>query len=119
MILSPTQMQALADDMRRRFESNAMAMLREAFPESTARHPDDTLRLFVRHGIERARLAGIETVSEVERWLRLMMRLGPYFDVDETLSEVRAALLGDLELYGPFRLDAAEALAERIATASA
>lgn len=115
MIVSSDQMRVLAEDVRRRFELRSMAMLRQSFPRSTERHPDDTLRLFVRHGIERARLARLDTVAEIERWLRLMMRLGAYFDVDERLSEVQAALLGNLELHGPLRLDAAEALAERFA----
>ena len=118
MIVSSDQMRVLAEDVRRRFELRSVAMLRRAFPQSTQRHPDDTLRLFVRHGIERARLAGLNTVADVERWLRLMMRLGAYFDVDERWPEVRTALLGNLELHGPLRLDAAEALAARLAPES-
>jgi hypothetical protein len=47
-----------------------------------------------------------------------MMRLGAYFDVDERWPQVRTALLGNLELYGPLRLDAAEALAARLALES-
>lgn len=115
MIVTPDQMQTLTEAARRRGEARWIARLREAFPRSTARHPDETLRLFVRHGLERARLAGIEAPAEVERWLRLMMRLGAYFDTDARLAEVAAALAGDLTLPAAGRLDAAEALAARVA----
>jgi hypothetical protein len=72
--------------------------------------------VFVRHGIERAKLSRMDSVSEVQRWLRLMLRLGPYFDSDDAphLAGIRAALV-NLEIYGPLRLDEAEALASVIA----
>jgi hypothetical protein len=117
MIVTPDQMRVMNEAVRRREEARWVRRLREAFPESTARHPDDTLRMFARHGVERARLAAIEMPAEVERWLGLMMRLGAYFDADERLAEVRAALLGDLAQPAAARLDAAEALAERVAPA--
>ena len=112
------QMAALGAAMRRQFEVDALAMLRRDHPQATARHPDDVMQLFVRHGIERARLGGIDTVSDVQRWLRLMLRLGPYFDSDDAphLGGVRAAL-ANVEIWGPLRLDEAEALAEHIAPA--
>jgi hypothetical protein len=108
------QMKAMAEAMRCRFETEAMAMLRRMYPESTARHPDETLQLFVRHGIQRARLNGLDAVTDIERWLRLMMRLGPHFDSDERLVDIRG-VLGRVEIYGPLRLEEVETMASRIA----
>ncbi len=112
------QMRQLGQGMRRSFETDALAMLRQRFPESTASHPDGTLRLFVRHGIERARVHGLVTVAEVQRWLALMMRLGAYFDAGEQreLAPVREAL-AHLEVYGALRLDAAELAADAVTPA--
>jgi hypothetical protein len=115
MIVTSVQMQIMTEAVRQREEARWVARLREVFPGATARHPDETLRLFVRHGVERARLARLEAPADVERWLRLMMRLGAYFDTDARLAEVAAALLGDLEQPAAGRLDAAEALAARLA----
>ena len=115
MIVTPDQMQIMNEAVRQREEARWVARLRAAFPGSTARHPDETLRLFVRHGVERARLARLEAPAEVERWLRLMMRLGAYFDADARFAEVGTALLGDLGQPAAARLAAAEALAARLA----
>lgn len=114
--ITTEQMKALGAGMRRQFEIDALALLRGAYPQATSRHSDDVMQLFVRHGIERARLSGMQTVAEVQRWLRLMLRLGPYFDTDESahLAGVRAAL-ANVEIYGPLRLAKAEALAVAVA----
>jgi hypothetical protein len=114
--ITEAQMKVLGAAMRRQFEVDALAMLRRMHPQATGRHPDATLRLFVRHGIDRARLSRMESVGEVQRWLRLMLRLGPYFDSDDAphLAGIRAAL-ANIEVHGPLRLDEAEALASTIA----
>lgn len=116
MQITEAQMKVLGAAMRRQFEIDALAMLRRLHPQTTGRHSDDALQLFVRHGVERAKFSRLESVSEVQRWLRPMLRLGPYFDSDDTphLSGIRAAL-GNVEVYGPLRLDEAEALASAIA----
>jgi hypothetical protein len=113
--ITAAQMKSLGDAMRRQFEIDALAMLRRMHPLTTVRHRDETMQLFVRHGIDRARLSRLETVSDVQRWLRLMLRLGPYFDTDDAphLAGIRAAL-GNVEVYGPLRLDEAEALAQAV-----
>jgi len=110
------QMAALGQAMRRGFVHDAIARLRRRFPEATSRHSDETMRLFVEHGIERARQHALEAVSDVERWLALMMRLGPYFDSGDQpeFAAVRNALR-NLEVYGPIRLDEAEAAAAELA----
>jgi hypothetical protein len=114
--ITAAQMKSLGDVMRRQFEVDALAMLRRMHPQTTVRHTDETMQLFVRHGIDRARLSRLETVSDVQRWLRLMLRLGPYFDTDDAphLAGIRA-VLGNVEVYGPLRLDEAEALAQAVA----
>ena len=113
--ITDAQMKAFGVAMRRQFEIDALAMLRRMHPQTAGKHSDDTLQLFVRHGIERAKLSRLESVSEVQRWLRLMLRIGPYFDSDDAphLAGIRAAL-GNVEVYGPLRLDEAEALASAI-----
>jgi hypothetical protein len=114
--ITAAQMKALGAAMRRQFEIDALAMLRCMHPQTTGKHSDHTLQSFVRHGIERAKLSRLESVSEVQRWLRLMLRLGPHFDSDDAprLAGIRAGL-ANFEVYGPLRLDEAEALASAIA----
>jgi hypothetical protein len=114
MHITADQMKTLGEAMRRRFEIDSIAMLRRTYPESTARHDDALMHHFVRYGIERAEVARLDAVTDIERWLRLMMRLGPYFDTDPKLGSIRV-VLGKIEIYGPLRLDEVEALAERFA----
>jgi hypothetical protein len=114
--ISADQMRTLGAAMRRQFEVDAIALLRRTYPVATAKHADDALRLFVRHGIERAKASRMDAVTDVQRWLCLMLRLGPYFDTsdDQHLATIRA-VLDNAEVYGPLRLDEAEALAAEIA----
>lgn len=114
--ITAEQMKALGAGMRRPFEIDTLAMLRRAYPQATARHADHVMQPFVRHGIERARLGRMHTVAEVQRWLRLMLCLGPCFDTDESahLAGGRAAL-ANVEIHGPLRRDKAEALAAEAA----
>lgn len=116
--ISADQMKRLGDAMHHSFELGAVTRLRRLFPETTARHSDDTMLLFVRHGIARARQHELVTVTDVQRWLDLMMHLGPYFDTagQPEFAPVRAAL-DNFEIYGPLRLDEAEAAAARVAPA--
>lgn len=109
-------MRVLGQAMRRRFVVDAIALLRKNHPVTTARHADDALSLFVRHGIERAKANRMEAVTDVQRWLALMLRLGPHFDTstDAHLAAIRA-VLDNVEVYPPLRLDEAEALAKVIA----
>jgi hypothetical protein len=114
--ITAEQMRILGTAMRRQFELDAIAMLRQSHPETAAKHADEALRLFVRHGIERANANGMDAVSDVQRWLRLMLRLGPYFDsgTEPDLACIRA-VIDNVEVYGPLRLDEAETLASAIA----
>jgi hypothetical protein len=109
-------MRILGTAMRRHFEIDSIAMLRRRYPQTCAKHADDALLLFVRHGIARAKASGMDAVTDVQRWLRLMLRFGPYFDsaTDAHLAGIRA-VLDNVEVYAPLRLDEAEALASEIA----
>jgi hypothetical protein len=53
--ITTEQMRLLGASMRRQFEIDAIAMLRQSSPETTAKPANDALRLLVRRGIERAR----------------------------------------------------------------
>jgi hypothetical protein len=114
--ISAEQMRAFGVAMRRQFEVDAITLLRKSYPVTTAKHADDALLLFVRHGIERAKASRMDAVTDVQRWLCLMLRLGPYFDTsaDPHLAAIRA-VLDNTEVYPPLRLDEAEALADEIA----
>jgi hypothetical protein len=116
MHISAEQMRTFGVAMRRQFELDAIALLRKNHPVTTARHAHDALRLFVRHGIERAKVNRMDAVSDVQRWLALMLRMGPYFDTgdDAPLAAIRA-VLDNVEVYPPLRLDEAEALADTMA----
>jgi hypothetical protein len=113
--ISADQMRTLGAAMRRQFEIDAIALLRRNYPVTTATHADDALRLFVRHGIERAKASRMDAVTDVQRWLCLMLRLGPYFDTgeDQHLAGIRT-VLDNVEVHPPLRLDEAEALAAEI-----
>ena len=114
--ITEAQMKAFGAAMRRQFEIDSIAMLRRSYPQTCAKHADDALLLFVRHGIERAKASGMDAVTDVQRWLRLMLRFGPYFDsaTDARLAGIRT-VLDNVEVYPPLRLDEAEALASQIA----
>jgi hypothetical protein len=114
--ITARQMQLFANVMRGSFEDSAIRLLRAEYPKTTGAHPDDKLRHFVRVGIERAARHGVAAVTDVERWLRLMMRLGPTFDEDARLGQVRA-ILARREVDAQFRLDEIEVLAATIGTA--
>jgi hypothetical protein len=110
------QIRALGADARQRFETSAVALLREEFPQTTAGRPDDVLRQFVRIGIERAKARGVAGVTDVERWLRLMVRLGPKFDEDSRYAALRA-ILDEREASAEQRMDSLEAAAANLGEA--
>lgn len=114
--ITAEQMRILGEGMRRQFEMDSIAMLRRNYPQTCAKHTDDALLLFVRHGIERAKASRMDAVTDVQRWLCLMLRLGPYFDsaTDARQAGIQA-VLDNVEVYAPLRLDEAEALASLIA----
>jgi len=113
--ITAEQMRVLGAAMRRQFEVDAIALLRRSHPMTTSRHAGDALLLFVRHGIERAKASRMDSVTDVQRWLSLMLQLGPYFDTsDEPRLAAIRAVLDNVEVYGPLRLDEAEALAADI-----
>lgn len=105
--IKAAQMRSLGAHARQRFEESAVALLRAEFPQTTAGRPDDLLRQFVRAGIERARVHGIAAVTDVERWLRLMVRLGPKFDEDPRFPSLRA-ILDEHDASAEQRMDALE-----------
>jgi hypothetical protein len=114
--ITAEQMRLLGAAMRRQFEVDAIALLRRSHPLTMARHADDAMRLLVQHGIERARASRMDSVTDVQRWLSLMLQLGPYFDTsDEPRLAAIRAVLENVEVYGPLRVDEAEALAAEIA----
>jgi hypothetical protein len=116
MQISHEQMATLGAAMRRQFEVDAITMLRRNYPGTTEKHADDALRLFVRHGIERAKASRMDAVTDVQRWLCLMQRLIPYFDSSNEphLIAVRA-VLDNVVVYAPIRLNEAEAIVSEIA----
>ncbi len=118
LLITADQMRALGAAMHRQFEIDAIALLRRSYPVTTARHTDDTMLLFVRHGIKRAKASRMNAVTDVQRWLSLMLRLGPYFDTsgEPRLAAIRAKL-DNVEVYPPLRLDEIEALAAAISPA--
>jgi hypothetical protein len=75
--ITAKQMQLFANVMRGNFEDSAIRLLRAEYPKTTGAHSDDKLRHFVKVGIERPGRHGVAAVADVERWLRLMMQLGP------------------------------------------
>jgi hypothetical protein len=108
--ITEQQLQAFAPQMRRLFEERCVAMLRAAYPAVTQPHPHEKLLELVRVAATRAAGYGIEADADVERWLHLMMRLGPRFDEDPRHPELRATL-DDRGVVAQVRLDTVERLA--------
>jgi hypothetical protein len=102
-------MQVLGAAARQRFEDESVALLRAEFPSTTAAHSDQVLRQFVSLGIERARAYQVVAVTDVERWLRLMVRLGPKFDEDPQHLGVRDILV-KREMDAKLRMDEIDVL---------
>lgn len=109
--ISAMQMGQFSGIMRDRFELAAVGLLRREFPELAAKYPDEHLRRFVVLGIENANEHGIVAVSDVEEWLRLMVRLGPRFDTDARFDDIRR-ILAERDLPAPYRLERISRLVE-------
>lgn len=109
-------MRALGATARLRFEEASIALLRKEFPSTTAAYSDEVLRRFVKLGIDRARAYRVLAVSDVERWLRLMVRLGPKFDEDPRFARVQA-ILSEPDADAQQRMDAIEGLAAQLGQA--
>jgi hypothetical protein len=101
-------MGVLGARMRESFESDMVARLRDTYPAQASRHTDAALLAFVRAGIQRAETYRVDTVSDVERWIDLMVRMGPQFDSDPRWPEVLETLRQQ-EVDAQIRLDMIEA----------
>jgi DNA-binding NarL/FixJ family response regulator len=88
--LTQQQLDAFAPQLTRQFEEQCVVLLRDRYGKISAAYPDEKLLEFVRFGMERAKRHGIVAFSEIERWLHLMVRLGPRFDDDERYAEASA-----------------------------
>jgi hypothetical protein len=71
---------------------------------------------FVKLGIDRARAYRVLAVTDVERWLRRMVRLGPKFDEDPRFARVQAILSGP-DAEAQQRMDTIEGLAAQLGEA--
>ncbi len=101
--ISSAQMTKMAEIMRTRFELAAVALLRREYPDLTQKYPDEHLQRFVAQGVESANAYGVVAVSDVEDWLRLMVRLGPGFDTNPRYGAIRQILM-ETELPPAYRL---------------
>lgn len=113
--IGDTQAQIFAKQMQAQFESVCVAMLRDTYPEVTAKHRDEKLLELVRYAIERAQGRGLLVEADWERWLHLMMRLGPRFDEDPHQVQVNT-ILTDRSIDPSLQLDAIENLLATAAT---
>jgi hypothetical protein len=88
-------------------EQSCITFLRKEFASVTQQHPDEKLLELIRFGFDRAKAHGITSLPNLKRWLRLMMRLGPAFDIDERQEGVRS-LLTDTRFNVDQRLESIE-----------
>ncbi|SRR5579884_3261361 len=79
LTIRESQMQILAAEPARQFEGQLERHLEKYFPHECR---SGNTREFVRLGIERASLHGIDTQKDVALYLNLMAMLGCMFDVD-------------------------------------
>jgi hypothetical protein len=101
--ITPRQLAALEATMLAQFIDEAVAGLRDAFPDRVRAMGAAALMAFVHQGIERAEQYGIGTVRDVRSWLKLMMILGERFDDDGGQPAIRSILL-DANLTGAQRM---------------
>lgn len=104
LVIRSAQMDALARAAMEPFVENVIGHLRRVWPEETAAMGDEGLERFVRHGMERCGLYGIETEYDVGRYCDLMLLLHPDFDDDPNLPWARDTL-GAEGLDGRMKVD--------------
>lgn len=101
--ISSEQLRKMGEIMQTRFELAAVALLRREYPDLTQKYPDEHLQRFVAQGIGSAGNYGIVAVTDMEDWLRLMVRLGPGFDTHPRYKAIRQILM-ETELPPAYRL---------------
>jgi len=88
LVIRDEQMRAFAAAQWRDFERLAAAHLAESFPEPCASLGPEGLAAMVQHGVERARLLGFESESEILRFLNLLMVFGYDLEQQEWVREI-------------------------------
>lgn len=113
--IRPEQMEAFAQDARKRFEDHMARSIRRLFPAVWKKEGEERTQARIRYGIERAAHHGIEEDRDVRRYIHLMYRLGNQFD---TTAWAQAILTQrqtrPKEKLAALRAEAAENRTERI-----
>jgi hypothetical protein len=74
------QMEALAQTLLDTFETNALAHVRDLFPEDCTELGEAQIRARIRNGISRGRSYGLEGEDDLLTLIEHMFILGPEFD---------------------------------------
>lgn len=98
----PGQMTQLAERAQADFVVAMRSHLRSGYPERCGSMSDDELTGLIREGMERARSHGIEIDFDIQRYLELMVVLGPRFDRE---LDWAAAILGRADFSARIRVD--------------
>lgn len=98
----PSQMDQLAERAQADFIVATCAHLRDTYPDRCGPMSDDDLTALVRHGMERARIHGIELALDVRRYIDLMQELGRDFDREVDWA---VAILNRPDFSGRIRID--------------
>lgn len=106
------QMEALSRAVAGDYEDRMVTHLARFFPEESSALGEGAVRERIRLGVARAAAHGVDGERDVCLFLNLMIALGPDFNRDPALPEVRA-LFEDETRDGPSRLGRVYDWAER------
>lgn len=94
------QMQALSEQLLRKFEDRLVTHLGEVFPKRCAALGDEKVRAMVKDGTQRAQKYGVVAERDVAMYVDLMLVVRPDFDVARETPWAKP-IVGDTALSGP------------------
>jgi hypothetical protein len=104
LVIRESQMAALGRDLLDQFAFKALAHVKECFPELCEEIGESTTLDYVRDGLTRARVYGLESEYDLFRFLNLVFTLGSDFDSSEEYPWV-APILKNMDAPATTRMD--------------
>lgn len=98
------QMEVLSKYMFEQFEDRMVAHLRATFADKIKDTPDETLRAFIRIGVDKAEKYGVLVEIDIMQFLEFMMKWGRDFDLDPARDQAQK-ILRDQNLDGHVKMD--------------
>ena len=103
LVIRNEQLEALGDYMRSLFVESMIEHVAADFPVESEKMGDG-VRGFIERGISKAAGFGIQTESDVSRFIDLMLKFGPDFEALENMAWA-VAILQDNGISGSAKID--------------